>query len=424
MTIEAKAGRDWSVLRSRRLWIAGFMGFFGGLPLMLTISILQAWMTREDISLTTIGLFALIGLPYATKFLWAPLLDRFSPGTAGRRRSWLYITQVGLVASIAYLGLQSPATAIWPVVGAAFLITFFSATQDIAIDAYRRESLADSEQGLGAAFYTYGYRIAMLVAGAGGLLIAGRYGYPAAYMVMAAIMSLGLLVTFFVPEPDEVNVRPKSLYESFVGPFKEFFARGGRFHVEALLLLVFIIAYKFGDNLGTHLSTAFYFGNGFSEEEVAWVRSVLGTGALFLGIFLGGVFVLKLGTFWSLFIIGILQAVSTACFAILTVVGDSLVWLAVVIAFEELAAGMGTTALIAFMAALTNTRFTATQFALLSALANAPRAFLVAPAGFLATIMGWPAFFIACGLVALPGLALLVYLRGWISRGAAFAHAR
>lgn len=411
-------GRRWLVLVSGRLWIAALMGFFGGLPLLLTITILQAWLTREEVSLTTIGLFGLVGLPYAVKFLWAPLLDRFQPLTLGRRRGWLLLSQLAVIGSILLLGSTSPATAIGPVVMAAFLLTFFSATQDIVIDAYRRESLADSEQGLAAAFYTYGYRIGMLVAGSGGLIIAGSLGYEAVYLIMAALMSLSLVVTLLAVEPPESSARPATLVDSFIGPFVEFFTRSGRFRIEGLLLLVFIIAYKLGDNLGTHMATAFYLGVGFQEAEVGFARG-LGTGALLAGVFVGGAFVLRLGIFWSLLVIGVLQALSTACFAILTVVSPAFEWLALIISFEELTAGMGTTALLAFMAALTNKRFTATQFALLSALANAPRAFLVAPSGFFATVLGWPTFFISCALVAVPGLALLLYLRSWISTSAA-----
>lgn len=412
MTSSSSATR-WDVFVSGRLWIAGLMGFFGGLPLLLTITILQGWLTRSQASLTTIGLFALVGLPYAIKFLWAPLIDRYKPLALGRRRGWLLISQVGVIASIAWLGMQSPDTEIWPVVFASYLLTFFSATQDIVIDAYRRESLADTEQGLAASFYTYGYRIGMIVAGSGGLFIAGSYGYPAVYLVMAAVMSLSLIVTLVAAEPAENSARPTTLIESFVGPFLEFFTRSGRFRVEGLLLLFFIIAYKLGDNLGTHLATAFYLGLGFQEVDVGWARA-LGTGALLAGVFVGGLFVLRLGIFWSLLVIGVLQGLSTACFAILAIVGPQIGWLAVVISFEELSAGMGTTALIAFMAALTNKRFTATQFALLSALANAPRAFLVAPSGVLASALGWPTFFVACALVAVPSLALLIYLRSWI----------
>jgi PAT family beta-lactamase induction signal transducer AmpG len=417
MSAEAR-GTRWSVLVSKRLWVAGLMGFFGGLPLMLTVSLLQGWLTRQDVSLTAIGFTTgLVGLPYAIKFLWAPLLDRFQPLALGRRRSWLLLMQIGVTASIVILGLQDPSLSLWPVVIAAYGVTIFSATQDIAIDAYRRESLADSEQGLGASFYVYGYRIGMVVALSGGFLIADILGYRAAFMAMAAIMALSVIVTLVVVEPVENYARPQTLTESFVRPFIEFFTRGGRLRVEPVLLLVFIIAYKLGDNLGTQLTTAFYLGIGFAEADISWARA-LGTGALLFGVFIGGAIVLRLGIFWSLLLVGILQGLSTACFAILTVVGNSDAWLAVIISFEELTAGMGTSALLAFMAALTDKRFTATQFALLSALANAPRAVLVAPSGLLAEILGWSTYFVVCALIAIPGLALLLYLKSWIRHGA------
>jgi PAT family beta-lactamase induction signal transducer AmpG len=386
--------------------------------LLLTITILQAWLTREQVSLTTIGFSTgLVGLPYAIKFLWAPLLDRFQPLSLGRRRGWLLLTQISVIASIVFLGLQDPSASIWWVVVAAYAVTFSSATQDIVIDAYRRESLADSEQGLGASYYVYGYRIGMVLAGSGGLFIADGFGYQAVYFFMAGVMALSVLVTLTIIEPVTSEVRPKSLADSFIGPFVEFFTRSGRFRIEALLLLVFIIAYKLGDNLGTHMATPFYLGIGFDETDISWAR-LLGTGALLAGVFLGGAVVLRLGIFWSLLIVGVLQGVSTACFAILTMVGDSNGWLAVVISFEELTAGMGTSALLAFIASLTDKRFTATQFALLSALANAPRALLVAPSGFFAELLGWPVFFVSCALVGVIGLALLVYLRNWVSQSA------
>ena len=394
------------------------MGFFGGLPLMLTITLLQGWLERQDVSLTAMGFITgLVGLPYAVKFFWAPLLDRFAPLRLGRRRSWLLISQISVVASIVLLAIQDPTLSLWPVVIAAYAITVSSATQDIAIDAYRRESLADQEQGLGASFYVYGYRVGMVVAMSGGLTIAEFFGYRVAYLTMAAIMAFSVVVTIFAVEPVENYARPRTLTDSFVKPFVEFFTRGGRTRIEPFLLLAFIILYKLGDNLGTQLTTAFYLRTGFSEVDVGWARG-LGTAALLVGVFLGGFIVLRIGIFWSLLVVGIFQGLSTAFFTILTIVGASNAWLAIIISFEELTAGMGTSALLAFIAALTDKRFTATQFALLSALANAPRAVLVAPSGFFAELLGWPTYFVSCALLAIPGLALLFYLKTWISQSA------
>ena len=412
------AGLNWSVLVSGRLWVAALMGFAGGLPLLLTLGVLQAWMTAEQVDLGTIGLYGLVGLPYSLKFLWAPLVDRYRPLFFGRRRGWLVLSQLALALSLALLGLQDPGLNLTGVAIAALLVTFFSATQDIVIDAYRRETLADSEQGLGAAAYTYGYRLGMLLASGGGLILADQIGFSSVYLVMAAIMLAAIVVSLLAPEPAVNGEPPKTLAGSFVEPFLEFFWRGGRFNFEALLLLVFLVAYKFGDNVASHMATPFYLETGFTNTEIGAVVKFFGLAPLLFGIFVGGVLMLKVSLFRALLFIGVLQALSTACFAILTVVGARLGWLAVIIGFENLSAGMGTAALIALMARLTDRRFTATQFALLSALTSLPRTVLVSPMGFVAESVGWFAFFTGAALVAVPGLALLVYLRSWLAASA------
>jgi PAT family beta-lactamase induction signal transducer AmpG len=401
----------WQVLLSARLWLAALMGFAGGLPLMLTLTVLQAWLSQQGVSLATIGMAGLVGLPYSIKFLWAPLVDRFKPLALGRRRSWLLITQVGLAASIVLLGLQDPARSIWGVLVAAVCVTFFSATQDIVIDAYRRESLADDEQGLAAAFYTYGYRLGMLLASAGGLILADIIGFNAVYFVMAAVMAACVIVTLAAPEP-KGNAPPRTLAQSFVGPFVEFFTRRADAR-KALLVLVFIVIYKLGDNIASHMTIPFYLELGFTNTEIGAIAKIFGTGALLFGIFVGGVVTLKLGLYRAMFGIGILQAASTAAFVLLALAGYDRAWLATVIAFENLTVGMGSAALIAFMASLTNRQFTATQFALLSTLATLPRSLLSAPSGFMAEALGWPQFFVVCTLLALPGLLLLPVVRAW-----------
>jgi PAT family beta-lactamase induction signal transducer AmpG len=411
MTFDQGSG-TWRVLLTPRLWLAGAMGFASGLPLLLTLTVLQAWLTQHDVSLTTIGFAGLVGLPYAVKFLWAPLLDRFTPLGLGRRRSWLVIFQCGLAASIALLGLQDPGQHLWLVALAALLVTFFSASQDIVVDAYRRESLADSEQGLGASMYTYGYRVGVLLASAGGLILADLIGFRGVYFFMAAVMLSMLIVTYLAPEPEESKGHPTTLWEAFVGPFLEFFTRQSR-PAGAFLVLFFILIYKLGDNLASHMSIPFYLATGFSNTEVGAVVKAFGLFPLFLGIFIGGAMNLKVGLYRTLVVAGVLQGVSTAGFAILAVVGYELGWLAGVIAFENLAQGMGTAALVAFMAYLTDTRFTASQFALLSALSALPRVLLTAPTGWLATQMGWINFFVFAALVAIPGLLLLLRFRSW-----------
>jgi PAT family beta-lactamase induction signal transducer AmpG len=411
----ANSTMNWRVLVSARLWLAALMGFAGGLPLLLTLTVLQAWLTQEGVSLATIGMAGLVGLPYSIKFLWAPLVDRFKPLAMGRRRSWLLMTQVALTASIVFLSFQDPATDIWGVLVAALGVTFFSATQDIVIDAYRRETLADDEQGLAASFYTYGYRIGMLLASAGGLILADIIGFNAVYLVMAGVMAACIVVTLVAPEPAG-NAPPRTLVESFVGPFVEFFTRRDS-ALKALLVLVFIVIYKVGDNLANHMSIPFYLELGFTNTEIGAIAKVVGAGALLFGVFLGGIITLRLGLYRAMFVIGVLQAASTACYVLLAMAGYDIAWLTTVIAFENVTVGMGTSALLAFMAALTNKQFTATQFALLSTLATIPRSLLSAPSGFMAEALGWPQFFIVCALLALPGLLLLPLVRQWFGPG-------
>ena len=406
-----KAAKNWEVLFSARLWLAALMGFAGGLPLLLTLTVLQAWLTQEGVSLATIGMAGLVGLPYSIKFLWAPLVDRFKPLALGRRRGWLLITQVALVASIVWLAFQDPARSLWGVLLASLSVTFFSATQDIVIDAYRRETLADDEQGLAASFYTYGYRLGMLLASAGGLILADIIGFNAVYLVMAAVMAACVIVTLVAPEPVG-SAPPRTLAASFVGPFVEFFTRRDS-ALKALLVLVFIVIYKLGDNLANHMSIPFYLQLGFTNTEIGAIAKVVGAGALLFGVFVGGAVTLKLGLYRAMFVIGVLQAASTGCFVLLAYAGYDIAWLTTVIAFENMTVGMGTAALLAFMAALTNKQFTATQFALLSTLATVPRSLLSAPSGFMAEALGWPQFFIVCALLAIPGLLLLPVVRQW-----------
>jgi PAT family beta-lactamase induction signal transducer AmpG len=413
--------KTWRVFVSGRLWLALLMGFAGGMPLYLTLTVLQAWLTQEGVSLATIGLLGLVGLPYTFKFLWAPLIDRYKPLALGRRRGWLLLSQVALTASIVLLGLQDPSGNIWGVVAAAYLVTFFSATQDIVIDAYRVESFAEDEQALASTFYTYGYRLGMLLAAAGGLILADIVGFQIVYFVMAAVMAACIVVTLVAPEPIAANRARRTLAQSFIGPMLEFFAR--RNVSKALIVLLFIVLYKVGDNIANHMAIPFYLQLGFSNTEVGAIAKTVGTAALLFGAFVGGALTLKAGLYRALWVIGILQAGSTACFVLLAAAGHDRVWLSTVIAFENVAVGMGSAALIAFMAILTNRQFTATQFALLSTLATLPRSLLSAPSGFLATELGWPQFYIACTLLAIPGLMLLPLIRHWFSDEAAAAGA-
>lgn len=382
--------------------VAALMGFASGLPLLLTGSVLQAWMKESGVDLGTIGLFAFVGLPYTLKFLWAPLLDRFIPRWLGRRRGWLLLSQFLLIAALVLLAYSDPAGSPLGIALAALLVTFFSATQDIVIDAYRREALADDEQGLGASLYVNGYRVGMLLASGGGLILADFLSFREVYLLMALFMGIGVVTTLFAPEPDNPAGHPGSLREAVLEPFREYFARP-----DALLILLFILLYKIGDTMASHMTTPFYLDLGFSKSEIGTVVKLFGFWATILGGLAGGVIILRIGIHRALWSFGLLQGLSTAGFALLALVGDSLPGLAAVIAFENFSGGLGTAAYIAFMASLTNKRFTATQYALLSSFMGVPRVIAASPTGYLAEAVGWPLFFLFCALVAIPGLLLL-----------------
>jgi PAT family beta-lactamase induction signal transducer AmpG len=397
---------------SARMLVALLMGFSSGLPLLLTGSVLQAWMTDEGVDLGTIGLFALVGLPYTLKFLWAPLTDRFTVPLLGRRRGWLLAAQVLLMCSIAALGWTQPAHSPLVVALVAWLVTFFSASQDIVIDAYRREALADNELGLGASLYVNGYRIGMLLASGGGLILADFMPFSAVYQLMALFMMVGIVTTLFAPEPRVTVALPANLRDAVIQPFVDYFQRR-----HALLILLFILLYKVGDTMASHMSTPFYLDIGFSKTEIGAVVKLFGFWATIIGGMAGGIVIIRTGIYRALWAFGILQALSTGGFALLAVVGYSLPLLAGVIAFENLSGGMGTAAFVAFMAALTNRKFTATQYALLSSLMGIPRVIVAAPTGYFADWLGWTFFFVCCALIAIPGLLLLGRFRDWLAEG-------
>ncbi len=391
------------------MFVTLLMGFSSGLPLLLTGSVLQAWMKEEGVDLGTMGLFALVGLPYTLKFLWAPLADRFSVTGLGRRRGWLLGTQVFLVITIAALGWTRPAQAPLGVAVAAMLVTFFSATQDIVIDAYRREALTDRELGFGASLYVNGYRVGMLVASGGGLILADIVPFKAVYQLMALFMLVGPLTTLFAPEPAGAAGVPTSLQEAVFQPFADYFKRR-----DALLILLFILLYKVGDTMASNMTTPFYLEIGFTKTEIGAIVKLFGFWATVIGSLVGGLIILRIGIYAALCWFGVLQALSTLGFAVLAVQGHSLAWLAGVIAFENFSGGMGTSAFVAFMASITNRKFTATQYALLSSLMGIPRVLVAAPTGYMAEAMGWITFFITCALIAVPGLLLLIRFKGWM----------
>ncbi|MCF8144938.1 MAG: AmpG family muropeptide MFS transporter [Deltaproteobacteria bacterium] len=393
---------------SHRMFVALIMGFSCGMPLLLTITVLQAWMQEEGVDLTVIGLMALVGLPYTVKFLWAPFLDRYTLPFLGRRRGWLLTAQVALALAIAAMALTNPGANPWMVAVAAFLVTFFSASQDIVVDAYRREDLSDAELGLGSSLYVNGYRLGMLLASGGGLILADHIPFASVYLIMAGGMLPGILTTLMAPEPPLPPGAPRRLREAVIDPLTEYFSREG-----ALWILAFILLYKIGDTMASAMTTPFYLDIGFTKTEIGAVVKLFGFWATVVGSLIGGVIMLRLGINRSLWIFGVLQAVSTAGFALLARVGHSVPLLSGVIAFENLSGGMGTAAYVAFMASITNKRFTATQYALLSSLMGVPRVIASAPTGFLAKHFGWEGFFIACTLIAAPGMLLLLKFAPW-----------
>ncbi|MBJ40952.1 MAG: AmpG family muropeptide MFS transporter [Gammaproteobacteria bacterium] len=399
----------------KKMLISLIMGFVSGVPLLLTITLLQAWLTDEGISKSTIGLFALVGLPYSLKFLWAPFFDRYVISKLGRRRGWLIISQVLLILSIIGLGLTNPTLNPFNVAVLALLVTFFSASQDIVIDAFRRESLHDNEQTLGASAYVLGYRIGALAAGAGGLILADLMSYQYVYSIMAVIMIIGVITTLLAEEPEAVG-EPSSFINAVKNPFIEFFQRfkdkDNTNLTVPILILMFILLYKVGDTMAHSLSTNFYLDIGFTKTEIGTVVKVFGLVATLIGAFLGGIISLRIGLFKSLIMFGLFQAIATLGFAALAIIGNNILALMVVISLENLAAGMGYTAYLAFIANMTNKEFTATQFALMTAIMSLPRTIFSGSSGFLVELFDWELYFVFCSLIAIPALIILSKLRG------------
>jgi PAT family beta-lactamase induction signal transducer AmpG len=399
------------VFRSRKIAVITALGFASGLPLALTGGTLQAWMTVAGVDIRTIGIFALVGIPYTLKFLWSPLMDRFVPPLLGRRRGWIVLTQLGLIIGISAMAFSSPEKAPLFLGILALIVAFTSASQDIVIDAYRTDVLREHERGVGAAVTVMGYRIAMLVSGGLALILAAGFGWKNTYIFMAVLIGLGILSTLLGPEPDKSVVPPKSLREAVGDPLRDYFTRNA-----AVPLLILIILYKLGDAYAGTLTTAFLIrGVGFSLFEVGTINKWLGTASVIIGALFGGTLMVKLRLFRALLIFGILQAISNLSFMVLAWVGKSYVLFIFAVAFENLCGGMGTAAFVALLMTMCNQRFTATQYALLSSLAAIGRIFVAPTSGFLVESIGWANFFFITFLTALPGLCLLYWLRREVS---------
>ena len=407
----------WQQLFTRRMLICVFTGFSSGLPLYLLFNLVPAWLRSEHVDLKTIGLFALIQFPYTWKFLWSPLLDRYVLPALGRRRGWMLLTQIGLLVVIAMMGGVSPQSDLRTIAWIATLLAFLSATQDIVLDAYRRELLSDVELGLGNAVHVNAYRIAGLVPGSLSLILADFLPWGMVFIVTALFMLPGMAMTLLVQEPHRA-APPRTLREAVVEPFHEFITRKG--WQSALLILAFLFFYKLGDSMCTALATPFYMDMGFTKTQIGLIAKNAGLWPAVIGGLLGGLWMVKIGINRALWLFGVVQVVSIFGFAWLASVGHhaeitpvELAQLAIVIGLEALGVGLGTAAFVAFIARSTHPAYTATQFALFTSLAAMPRTFANAATGWLVEAMGWAGFFFLCALLALPGMLLLLKVAPW-----------
>jgi len=404
-----------STLLNKRMLICVFTGFSSGLPLFILVSLLPAWLRSEGVNLKTIGLFALIQLPFTWKFVWAPLFDRYVPlgfiRGIGRRRSWLLITQILLLVSVPVFGSLSPTLDIWTIAYLAAVVSFFSASQDVVIDAYRREILHDNELGLGSAVHVNAYKIAGLVPGSLSLILADHLPWSSVFLITALFMLPGIAMTLAVKEPALLAGRPRTLREAVIEPFHEFISRHGL--QSALLILTFIFFYKLGDSMATALATPFYLDMGFSKTEIGVIAKNAGLWPSVIGGLLGGVWMIRLGINRALWLFGIVQMVAILGFAWLATVGHSVLWLGIVIGIEAMGVGVGTTAFVAYIARNTHPLYTATQFALFTSLAAVPRTFANAATGYMVESLGWFHFFLVCFIFAVPGMLLLMKVAPW-----------
>ena len=400
---------------NRRMLICIFTGFASGMPLYVLISLVPAWLRTEGVGLKEIGFFALIGLPYIWKFVWSPLLDRYSLSLftykPGLRRSWMLSTQVLLLVTIGTLGFLDPLTQLWPIAWLCLGIAFLSATQDIVLDAYRRQILPDQELGLGNSIHVNAYRVGGLIPGSLSLVLSDFLPWETVFLITAAFVLAGIALTLSIKEPPCTHQQPATLQAAIVEPFNEFFSRQGV--QQALLILAFMLLYKLGDSMATALATPFYLDMGFSKTEIGIVAKQAALWPMIIGGIAGGILMLKIGINRALWLFGFVQIISILGFAVLARVGGGLWLLGLVISFEYLGVGLGTAAFVAFIARTTNPAFAATQFALFTALTAVPRTVASAATGIIVEGVGWENFFYMCTLIAIPGMLLLFKVAPW-----------
>ncbi len=393
---------------SGRMLYVFFYGISSGLPLLLIGSTLKTWMRLQSVDLTVIGFFSLVGLPYSFKFLWSPLMDRFVPPFLGRRRGWILITQLGLTLGLTAMAMINPAKSIGLMATLCFFIAFLSASQDICIDAYRRDILHDEELGLGSSMAINGYRIGMLIAGALAFWLAARIEWRLTYLCMSAIMAMGMVTTFLSPEPELKVLPPKTLKEAVVLPFADFLSRS-----HSLEILAFILLYKLGDSMASDMFSPLYVDLKFSLDQIALVGKTLSLWATILGGIIGGLCMVRWGIPRSLWVFGIAQMFSTFGFSVLSSVGNNFLVLAIVVVVENLCTGAAASSYVGFVTSLCNRRYSATQYALLSSVMSVPRVVLGSSSGFLAERLGYHNFYIFCTLLHLPGLLMLLRQKRW-----------
>jgi MFS transporter, PAT family, beta-lactamase induction signal transducer AmpG len=399
-----------AVYGDKRLFVILLMGFSSGLPLLLTLSTLSYWLSKLGVDRTAIGLFASVGIPYSLKFLWAPFLDQIRPPFLGRRRGWAIVIQLCLAASIVAMGFTDPVADPWWTAVAAIVVAFFSASQDIVIDAYRIEILPEEEQGAGAAATQVGYRFGLLAAGAGALAVSDFIAWHWVFIMLAALVGVGMFAFLIAPEPDVPALERHETFadwiaRSVIAPLTDFIGRRGW-----IVILLFVLCYKVGEAISGTMATPFYVELGFTGVEIAAVSKVFGIVATLVGTLAGGLVVARFGIMRALLLGGILQALGILLFAVLAVKGHDMVWLTVAIGGDNFVSGLGSAAFVAYLSALCNVAFTATQYALLTSFMAVGRTLLSSGSGWLSQQLGWTDFFIVSTGLAIPGLVLLIWL--------------
>ena len=404
-----------------------FFGFSSGFPFYIIKDVLKLWMTDAGVDITQIGLFALVGMPYTLKFVWSPMMDGFVPPFLGRRRGWVLMSQVGLMITIAALGQCDPSRSLWWIAVFALCLNFFGASQDIALDAFRREYLTSRELGFGTGIWMNAWRLGTFVSVGLSVLADFDYSWQTIFFMLTAVMGIGIVTTLLVPEPKVDVSPPLTIREAVVDPFVEFFQRD-----RALLILLFILLYKIGDNMAGTMTIPYIMDMGFSKAQYFVIVKGIGMFGLFAGVLVGGSIMIRLGIAKSLYVFGLLQAISTAFFAMLNMVDHgSSFWsaysqylLGSVVGFEFFATGLGQAAYATYMAIQTSKRFTATQYALLTSFMGVPGVFAASLTGYMGKFLGWDMFYMFCALIALPGLLLLFKIAPWNTSNEALEEGR